>query len=175
MALRTDGVPQSEADSQSYIRGAGGVSVDGRRIAGYLLALCVLILGVLTLVFTLIGVHHNSRATSLQRRGVPVQVTVTGCVALASGTGITQAGFTCRGDYTLAGQHYNEAIGGNADLLAVGQQVAGVAVRDEPVVLYTANSTHTMHSTWTVYVTPAVLFVVLLAVEIARRRFRKST
>ncbi len=162
-------------EPETYIRGGGGVRLDGRRVAGYLLAFLLLILAVLTVLFTLIGAHNNSRATSLQRRGVPVQVVVTGCVALASGTGITQAGFTCRGSYTLAGRHYNEPIGGTAQFLAVGQQVSGVAVSDEPAVLYTATSARTTHPTWTVYVTPAVLFVLLVAVELIRRRVRKPT
>jgi hypothetical protein len=170
MALRADGFRPPEEETGSYIRGAGGVRVGERRVAGYLLAACVLVLALLTAVFTVIAIHHNSRATSLKRKGVPVQVTVTGCVALASGTGITQAGFTCRGSYTFAGHHYNENIGGSAQLLAAGQKVSGVAVRDEPAVLYTASSAQTMHSTWTVYVTPAVLLLLLVGTEVFRRR-----
>lgn len=160
---------QPEEGTESYIRGAGGVRVDGRRVGGYILGFGVLILAVLTVVFTGIAVHHNSRATSLKQKGVPVQVTVTGCVGLASGTGITGTGFTCRGSYTLAGRHYNEQIGGTASLFTVGQQISGVTVRDEPTVLYTAGSAQTMHSTWTVYVTPAVLLVVLVGTEVLRR------
>ena len=99
---------------------------------------------------------------------------MTGCVALASGTGITEAGFNCKGSYTLAGNHYPEPIGGNAELLAVGQKVAGVAVRDEPAVLYSAASVAKMHSTWTVYLTPAALLLVLVGAELLRRRLRTA-
>jgi hypothetical protein len=160
----------SSQEPDSYVRGGGAVHLDGRRVAGYLLLLCELILAVLTVVFTIIAVHHNSRATSLKQKGVAVEVTVTGCVALASGTGITQAGFTCKGSYALAGKRYTENIGGSGAQLAVGQKVAAVAVRDEPTVIYTARSAKTMHSTWTVYITPAVLLAVLAAVELFRRR-----
>jgi hypothetical protein len=163
-----DMAPEEEAES--YIRGAGGVRIDGRRVAGHILGFGVLILAVLTAVFIGIAVHHNSRATSLKEKGVPVAVTVTGCVGLASGTGITGTGFTCRGSYSLAGRHYNEQIGGTAKLFAVDQKISGVTVRDEPTVLYTASSAQTMHSTWTVYVTPAVLLVVLVAAVVFRRR-----
>ncbi len=169
MPQRTEDA-EPEQETASYIRGAGGVRVEGRRVAGYILGFGVLIFAVLTAVFTGIAIHHNSRATSLKQRGVPVQVTVTGCVGLASGTGITGTGFTCRGSYSLSGHQYNEQIGGTASLFSVGQKIAGVAVRDEPAVLYTATSARTMHSTWTVYVTPAVLLVVLLATELFRRR-----
>jgi hypothetical protein len=172
MALRAGDV-QPEEETESYIRGAGGVRVDGRRVAGYILGFGVLIFAVLTVVFTGIAVHHNSRATSLKQKGVPVQVTVTGCVGLASGTGITGTGFTCRGSYTLADRQYTEQIGGTANLFTVGQKISGVAVRDEPSVLYTASSAQTMHSTWTVYVTPAALLVVLLGTEVFRRRVRR--
>jgi hypothetical protein len=169
MALRADDV-EPEQETESYIRGAGGIRIEGRRVAGYILGFGVLILAVLTVVFTGIAVHHNSRATSLRQQGVPVQVTVTGCVGLASGTGITGTGFTCRGSYLLAGRHYNEQIGGTAKLFPVGQKIAGVAVRDEPAVLYTAASAQTMHSTWTVYVTPAALLAVLVGTLVCWRR-----
>ena len=164
---------QPGAEDDSYVRGAAGsVRLDGRRVSGYLLLFSELILVVLTVVFTIIAAHHNSRATSLKQKGVPVEVTVTGCVALASGTGITQAGFTCRGSYTLAGKSYTEIIGGSAVQLGAGQKVAAVAVRDDPTVIYTASSVQTMHSTWTVYITPAVLLVVLVGTELLRRRLR---
>jgi hypothetical protein len=169
MPQRT-GDAEPEQETESYIRGAGGVRIEGRRVAAFILAFGVLIFAVLTAVFTGIAIHHNSRATSLKQRGVPVQVTVTGCVGLASGTGITGTGFTCRGSYTLSGHQYNEQIGGTANLFAVGQKIEGVAVRDEPAVLYTATSARTMHSTWTVYITPAVLLMVLIATEVSRRR-----
>jgi hypothetical protein len=164
--------PAPEEDGESYIRGGSSVRIDGRRLAALLKLLALLILAALTVIFTLIGIHHNSRATSLKKRGVPVAVTVTGCVALASGTGITQAGFNCKGTYTLAGKQYHEPIGGNAELLPVGQKLAGVAVRDQPAVLYTASSVAKMHSTWTVYVIPGVLLVVLVGTELLRRRLR---
>jgi hypothetical protein len=160
----------NSGEPDAYVRGGGTVRVDGRRVVGYLLLVCELTLAVLTVVFTLIAVHHNSRATSLKQKGVAVEVTVTGCVALASGTGITQAGFTCKGSYALAGKSYTETIGGSAIQLAVGQKVPAVAVRDEPTVVYTASSAQAMNSSWTVYVTPAVLLVVLIGTEVLRRR-----
>lgn len=164
-ARRPDGV-------ESYIRGGGGVQVDGRRVGAWLLASCALLLAALTVVFTIIAAHHNSRATSLKKRGVAVEVTVTGCVALASGTGITQAGFVCTGSYVLDGRHYVERIGGSAVQLLPGQKVAAVAVSNEPTVIYTAVSARTMHSTWTVYLTPAGLLVLLIAVLMVLRRVR---
>jgi hypothetical protein len=156
----------------SYIRGAGGVPVDGRRMARILVGLAVLVLSALTVIFTAIAIHHNSRITSLKQRGVPVQVTVTGCRAMASGTGITEAGFSCRGSYTLAGRPYTEPIGGSARQLTVGQKLAGVAVRDEPQVLYTVSSVTGSHSTWTVYITPALLLLAAAGTELFRRRLR---
>lgn len=162
-------------EEEGYIRGAGGVATDGRRVAVWILTVVAAILAALTIVFVLVAVHHNSRATSLKRRGAPVTVTVTSCVALASGTGITQAGFVCKGSYLFAGRHYIETIGGSSTQLTAGQQVPSVVVRDEPTVVYAASSAAKMHPTWTVYLTPAGLLVALavlllwLRAVIARR------
>lgn len=71
-------VPTSTPDGAvGYIRG-GGVQLDNRRVVRVVVALCLVGLTVLVVVLSLAAVHENSRSSTLQRRGVPVDVTVTG-------------------------------------------------------------------------------------------------
>jgi hypothetical protein len=111
----------------------------------------------------------------LQQHGVPVEVTVTGCVGLASGTGATEAGFNCRGTFTLAGHSYNEVIGGTTDLYPPGTTLQAVAVPGDPALLSTARAVANAHSSWEAFITPGILLaVLLLAVVVIVWRTRRS-
>jgi len=88
-----------------YVRGAG-VVMDSRRTLRALVVVSVLVLATLTIVLTREAINANARISRLRQHGVPVDVTVTSCLGLASGSGITEAGYRCRGTFTLKGHHY---------------------------------------------------------------------
>jgi hypothetical protein len=148
--------------------------VDSRKAVRILVALSLVTLGVLAIVFFVGGAHRNAQVTRLKQHGVPVVMTVTNCIGVASGSGSTPASFTCRGTFTLSGHRYNEIIGGTSALFPAGSSVRAVTVPGDPALVSTARSVASEHSSFSVFVVPIVLtalFVAgLLAVVVRRRR-----
>jgi hypothetical protein len=145
-----------------YIRGGGGVEVDSRRVLHVVLSLCLLVLALLVIVLTLSAAGENSRTGSLRRHGVPVDVTVTGCLGLASGTGITASGYTCKGTFSLGGRSYTEVIGGITDPRPVGETLQAVADPKDPTRLSLAAAVAAARSPWKAFVVPAVPLLLLV-------------
>ncbi|MDT4937818.1 MAG: hypothetical protein QOG80_1489 [Pseudonocardiales bacterium] len=157
------GVPTATPDDAvGYIRG-GGVQLDTRRVVRAAVALCLVGLAVLAVVLSIAAVHENARSSALQRRGVPVDVTVTGCVGLASGTGITVYAYTCRGTFVLDGYSYNDAIGGLSDAHTAGEKVRGVADPRSPSTLSSAAAVAHTQSPWKAFIAPAVPLLLLVS------------
>lgn len=145
--------------------------VDARRAVRLIVGFAMVVLAVLVIVLGISAFDENARIGHLRHRGVPVQVTVTGCVALASGTGATESGFTCTGTFTLAGHRYRDVIGGSAALRSPGDTLQAVADPKDPAVLSTVGAVKTPHSWWTAFIAPAVallLLVTLVAVVALR-------
>jgi hypothetical protein len=160
--------------STGYIRGGGGVDIDRGRVARILVGLFVLGLGALVVLLSLGAIDENARHDRLRRHGVPVDVTVTSCLGLASGTGITVAGYTCRGTFTLDGRDYKGVIRGSIELHQSGEVLPGVADPRDPTILATADSVASSHSSWRPFVTPGLLLVVLVVILVfAVWRFRR--
>ena len=180
-----DGVPDRLADGASgsvlpsdapvgTLRGAG-VDIDARLAGRVLAALVIAILLVVAVVLFVAGANKNAQISSLRDHGVPVTVTVTGCVGLLGGSGSNFAGYACRGSFTVDGRHYNEDIPGNS-LRATGQHVQGVTTTDDPGLLSTAGAVADERPSDRVFVLPIVLVaVVALAVGALawRRRARR--
>jgi hypothetical protein len=145
-----------------YIRGGGGVQVDGRRVGLIVAGFAIIGLAVLVTVLSVGAVRENSRAHRLQR-GAAVEATVTGCLGNASGTGITASGYTCRAAFTLDGRQYDDVLGGTTVLFPTGQTVRAVTVAGDPAILSTADAVAAGHSSWRPFVTPGVLLLVLVA------------
>jgi hypothetical protein len=174
--------PPAEAHGErlAYIRGGAGMAVDTGRAVRIFGLFCLAALATLVILLTISASHQNSRLSRLQHHGVPVNVTVTGCVGLASGTGVTQYGFTCRGTFTLDGHSYNEVIGGSNSIHAPGEVLQALTIPSDPTLLSTTTAVEHRHSSHTVYITPAILlgvFVlgVILYIGISRRTRRTST
>jgi hypothetical protein len=165
------------ADDVDYLRGSGGVRVDGRRLTLVILGSVILVLAVLVVVTAIDAARHNSRVSRLQDRGVPVAVRVTSCLGLASGTGITETGFQCRGTFTVDGRAFNEVIGGSSILIPTGTTVHAVVVPGEPSSLSTKETAAGKEAAWKSYITAGVLLIVtiLLAVGwlLLRARWRR--
>jgi len=152
---------QSDEAAAGYIRGGGGI-VDPRRLFRVAVGSAIVALAVLVVVLTGEAVHKNSRIDSLRHRGVPVDVTVTSCFGILSGTGITVTTFQCSGSFELAGRSYNAVIGGSDANHAAGDVVKAIADPKHPTSVSTASSLVNAHSSWRRFVSPAVLFVLMI-------------
>ncbi len=173
-------MPTREPDSAEvdYVRGAGGVRVDGRRLTLVILGSVIAVMAVLVVVTAIDAARHNSRISRLQRGGVPVEVTVTSCLGLASGTGITETGFQCRGTFTVGGHTYNQVIGGSSALLPTGSTVHAVVVPGEPTSLSTKEAASSKDAPWKAYTTSGVLLIITILLAVAwlllRSRWRRQ-
>jgi hypothetical protein len=152
-----------------YIRGGGGVEVDNRRLFRWAGIICVLALAGVVVALAISAAADDSRQTRLKKHGVPVGVTVTGCVGIGSGIGQATYSYTCRGSYRLDGNDYNAVISGVNQALPAGEMIQGVTIRGEPGVLSTAEAAAKQHSSWTPFVTPIVVgaITVILAAGLA--------
>jgi hypothetical protein len=155
--------PQSGPPDQpvSKLRGAGA-AVDARVVGRVVLALVLLILGVLVVVFTVVGAHKNAQIDELHDQGVPVTFTVDRCIGLLGGSGSNGAGYACTGSYELDGHRYHEPLPGDAHH-DPGATVPAVAVPSDPTLVSTAAIVRTDHASTRVYILPGVLFAVLVA------------
>lgn len=160
----SDAAPPSDPDS--YIRGASG-SLNRRAVVQVLVGFCLLILVVLTVVLTVEAADENAAQRQLHDNGTPVEVTVTSCEALASGTGITEAGYRCQGTFSLDGHPHAAVIGGTDLLYRDGQTLAGVVDPNDPGRLTTQSAAARTHRQWTAFVPAAITFVVLVLFTIA--------
>jgi hypothetical protein len=163
-------------DRVGQLRGAG-VSVDGRRVGQVAIGIVLVTLLVLSIVFTLVGIHTNQQNDRLHNDGVPVTFTVTGCLGLLGGSGSNAAGYSCQGTYTLHGKTYSEQLPGDA-FHRPGSTVAAVAVAGDPALVSPTSIVATEHSSAGVFVLPIILFVVflvLVALLLVLRRRRQSS
>lgn len=155
------------------MRGAG-VQVDAGRV-GYVAAVMALtIVMVIAAVLVVAGLRKNSQIDNLRANGVPVEMTVTRCLALVGGTGSSPAGFECTGTYRYQGHRYIEGIPGSQNL-PVGSTVHGVAASDDPALFSTPETVASEQASSARVVLPAALFVIALAACIwivVRRRHR---
>jgi hypothetical protein len=170
-------LPENEpADRVGQLRGAG-VSVDGRRVGQVALGIVLVTLLVLTIVFTVVGIHTNQQNDRLHNDGVPVTFTVTGCLGLLGGSGSNAAGYSCHGTYTLDGKSYAEQLPGDS-FHRPGSAVPAIAVPGDPALVSPASIVATKNSSAGVFVLPIILFVVLLALGalllMLRRRRQRS-
>jgi hypothetical protein len=142
------------------------------------MALGLVGLAVLVVILFLAGAHKNSQIAELRQHGVPVEVRVSGCLGLLGGSGSNQAGYSCRGTFTLDGRSYNEVVPGNI-LHPPGTMLRAVTVRSDPHLLDTARALANEHSSPKVFILPAVLLAVFILLAVAlvlvhRRRQRTA-
>ena len=168
-------MPASSDGPVTTLRGAG-VDVDPRRAAHVVVSTCLVALAVVAVILLVSGIRKNAHDASLQNHGVPVSVTVSGCLGLLGGSGSNAAGYACKGTYTFDGRHYQQAIPGDA-LLHAGSVIHGVIVPGDPRLLSTPATVATQQPSWKVYIAPAILFgilVVALVVMVLASRHRRE-
>jgi hypothetical protein len=159
------------------LRGAG-VDVDIRRVGQVVIGICLVGVAVLGVILLVAGFHKNAQITSLRQSGVPVEIKVTGCMGLLGGSGSNAAGYDCRGTFTLDGQSYTENLPGNS-LQVPGTTLRGISVPGDPALVSTPSVVAAEHPSWTVFVLPVILLVLVAAILgglfIRRRRVRGTT
>ena len=141
------------------LRGAS-VEVDARRVGYVVFAICLVALAATVITLFVAGVQKNAQINRLRQQGVPVEVTVSGCLGLMGGSGSNLAGYDCKGTFTLDGHRYSAAIPGNV-LYPPGSMLPGVAVPEDPALLSTPSAMATQHTSWRVFILPTVLLVAL--------------
>lgn len=158
------------------LRGAG-VQVDARRVGGVIVGGCVVGLAALTIVLFLAGAQKNAQIDRLRQHGVPVDLTVSGCLGLLGGSGSNAAGYACRGTFTLDGHRYNEAIPGDT-FHPPGATLRAVSVPGDPALVSTISAVTSEHASSKVFVLPTILLIVLVtlagALVLRRRRSARS-
>jgi len=109
----------------------------------------------------------------LRQHGIPVTVTVTGCLGLLGGSGSNPVGYACRGSYVVDGHRYNEPIPGTA-LHDPGTRLDGVVAAGDPGLVSTVGLVAAEHPSGRVFVLPGVLVGLLagllLVLGVRRRR-----
>jgi hypothetical protein len=150
-----------------YLRGAPGHPVSGRRAVTVAVAACLITLIGVGVALALETHGHNADLRELKRHGVPVQVTVTNCVGVLSGTGITAAGFTCHGRFSLGQQPHDAVIRGTTALYPRGTTLGGVTSAQHPTIVYTAGAVAKADTSWRRYDASAVLLLCAAAGGIA--------
>jgi len=155
----SDGVP-------GYIRGGGGVAVGRRRAVAVVAASAVLVLAALSGILAVEAAQQYHRLHLLTTEGIPVAATVTNCYGVASGTGITDVGFSCNAAFRIGQRHYRSALDGTTHVYPVGASVPAVAVASDPTILYTSAAARTMSASLSVFVAPVLLLAAALTVMV---------
>jgi hypothetical protein len=156
------------------LRGAP-VEVDTRRVAQIVIALIVATLAILSVTFFLSGVHRNSNVSNLQQHGVSVSVTTTTCTGELGGSGSNLVDYRCEGTFVLNGQRFHDTIPGRA-FRATGSKATFVTAKNSPGLLATSLEVRREDASWSVFIPPFVILVVLSAfvTVVVRRRTRRS-
>lgn len=154
MSVSPDG---SSAGDGTYIRGGGGAAISPRLLAVVLLGVCVALLVAFAAYYGFAANRQSSDIAALRDRGVPVEATITGCVAVSSGVGMGIEYWQCHGSYTLGGRTFNEPLNGSRGFVETGRVVAAVAVPGDPGLLSTASSVRGRHSSTGSYIVSGVL------------------
>jgi uncharacterized membrane protein YecN with MAPEG domain len=154
------------------------VRFDARRAARVALGVVLGALLVVAAVLAVAGFHSNEQIDRLRNDGVPVTVTVTKCLGLLGGSGSNAAGYSCEGTYVLGGVRYTEPLPGST-FSPPGAKLRAIAVPGDPALVSPVSILDRQHASATVYIVPAVLFVVALgiagaAVFVGRRRSRRG-
>jgi hypothetical protein len=155
---------RAEESTASYVRGGAGLPAStGRVLRVVLYAILISLVGV-TIGLGIEAAHHQSRSQRLHDHGVAVTITVTGCLGLVSGTGITPTNYICHGSFALDGQRYDEAIHGSPGLLKIGHHVAGEDDAASPSDLTLADMVGPVPSTWQIYADTIWLAIAALVI-----------
>lgn len=158
------------------LRGAP-VQVDARRVGRVMVALGVVTLAVVVVVLFVAGFQRNANITLLKEHGVPVEVTMTGCLGLMGGSGSNLVGYSCHGSFTFDGHRHDETIPGDV-LHATGSKLEALTVPGHAGLVSTRSAVDGEQASDGIFVLPTILLVVLIvavaALVLRRQRSRRK-
>jgi hypothetical protein len=163
-----------------YFRGAGaGAAVSRATVTGLAVGLVVLALTAMGIAMTVAALTSRQRSDELSRNGVDVPATVVGCRGMASGTGITAAGFRCTVRFTIGARTYTEALRGSSALHQPRQLVRAVVDPRDPSSISALVHSRAPSTAWTDFAVAgiplsAAAASLAFAVGFRRRRTRRS-
>jgi hypothetical protein len=152
--------PANPDEPLTTLRGAG-VDVDIRQAGRVVVAACMSTLAVLAVVFLVVGIHKNAQINRLRQHGVGVVITSSRCLGLMGGSGSNAAGYSCSGSFSIGGHRYSEQIPGTT-FYAPGTNIRALTVPGDPALVSPVKIVATEHASWTVFILPLALFLVLL-------------
>lgn len=164
-----------EAQEESYIRGAGAVVVDGRRVFAVLAVLVVAGLVAVTAYLYTTTASHNSAADALARNGVTVNATIVGCDGISDGVGMGVEYYDCTAQVSLDGRSYSAPLHGSRTSRAVGSEVTAFMVPGDGATLTLGRprpSSYTAAWVMAVVTVVTVVAAMVLARFFGRRRLR---
>jgi len=148
----------TDPDRVGALRGAG-VQVDAARIKYVAAVLGLVLVMAVAGVLLVAGIRRNSQIDTLKANAVPVDLTVTHCLALIGGTGSSPAGYECTGTYVYQGHRYSEGVPGSENL-PVGSTVHGIVASDDPGLFSTPQTVASEHTSVARVVLPAGVLAV---------------
>lgn len=157
-----------------YIRGGDGRPTDSRHVLRIGLVACLVAVALVVLAIAVQAGREGSRSDRLARHGVPVRVTVTSCLGVATGTGITATDFTCQGSFVLDGHRHVDRIGGTASLFPTGTVIRGVTDPASPASLSIASAVAPSRGDGRAYLLGAIALLLLLIAGIMTWRLRRN-
>ncbi|HUX04084.1 MAG TPA: hypothetical protein VMV53_04170 [Acidimicrobiales bacterium] len=139
-------------------------------------ALGLIIFAAAIVVAFVSATNDNARIERMRANGIPVTVTVAGCVGSLGGSGSNIVGYTCQGDYRVGGTAYHEIIGSMTTLAAPGTLVRAVADPTQHSSVVLASAARTATASPKVYALSGVLSVMLALLTLGYGRLaRRST
>jgi hypothetical protein len=149
-------------DRVAPLRGAGVPEIEVRQLGRVLIALCLVALVVTSTVLFVAGARKNHQVDELRHHGVPVTVTISGCIGLLGGSGSNGAGFSCTGSYRVAGRRYVASF--SAEVTEPpGSHLRAVTAAGDPSLVATVATVAGEHPSGGVYVLPGVLLAAAVA------------
>ena len=160
----------------AMLRGAR-IEVDAARVGRVLGGAVLAAFAVFAVVFFVVGAHKNAQINELRQHGVPVEVTVTKCLGLMGGSGSNGAGYACSGTFRLGGHLFAEAVPGDV-LYGPGTKLAAIAAANGSGLFAPVDVLAGERASWTVFIVPAVLVLVFVALAgawmLRRRQLRQK-
>lgn len=140
-------------------------------------ALGLIIVAAAIVVAFVSATNDNARIERIKANGIPVTVTVSGCVGSLGGSGSNIVGYTCQGDYRVNGTAYHEIIGSMTSLATPGTVVRAVADPSQHSSIVLASAARRATASPKVYVLSGVLSVMLalLTLGYVRRVRRRAS
>ena len=174
------GVDGATADQVSLahravsLRGAAAINVGPRF---WLIAATIgLIVFAAVLVVSVDSVATNhARVNRMKSHGIPVVVTVTSCDGNLGGSGSNAAGYSCRGDYTVDGTTYHEAIGSKSTYSPPGAQVRAIVDPSHHTTVVLSSAVKASEDSPWAYGVLGLLAVALVALALALLRLARPS